>query len=282
MNETHAQPAVVVGIDGSTMALHAALWAIDEAVRRDIPLRLVHIVESGGAPTEDTAPQLATARRSLNRVVRAVEATHKAVKIETDIVHGQPAASLIRISRDAAIVCVGAVGSHHFQHGRIGSTASAVAGRAHCAVAIVHAGTRPDRPHANVILAAADDLRHVESVLKTAAYEATMRDATLRVITCWQPPRSDPLALEKGDIEISAQLERHLEHWRSRHRDLRAEAVAVHGSLSGYLTTHAAELQSVIVTARCPGQVNEVVGAAGYGALAGSDCVVLVVDHHHL
>ena len=35
-------PAVVVGIDGSRSAVGAALWAVDEAVSRDIPLRLVY------------------------------------------------------------------------------------------------------------------------------------------------------------------------------------------------------------------------------------------------
>ena len=32
---------VVVGIDGSRPGIDAALWAVDEAVSRDIPLRLV-------------------------------------------------------------------------------------------------------------------------------------------------------------------------------------------------------------------------------------------------
>ncbi len=33
---------VVVGVDGSQAALTATLWAFDEAVRREVPLRLVH------------------------------------------------------------------------------------------------------------------------------------------------------------------------------------------------------------------------------------------------
>ena len=36
---------VVVGIDGSRAAVGAALWAVDEAVSRDIPLRLVYAIE---------------------------------------------------------------------------------------------------------------------------------------------------------------------------------------------------------------------------------------------
>jgi nucleotide-binding universal stress UspA family protein len=39
-------PSVVVGIDGSRAAGNAALWAVDEAVSRDIPLRLVYAIDS--------------------------------------------------------------------------------------------------------------------------------------------------------------------------------------------------------------------------------------------
>lgn len=39
MNELLTPSAIVVGIDGSRAAIQAALWAVDEAVSRDIPLR---------------------------------------------------------------------------------------------------------------------------------------------------------------------------------------------------------------------------------------------------
>ena len=44
----YEQPSasVVVGIDGSSAAVHAAIWAVDEAVSRDIPLRLIHVIQS--------------------------------------------------------------------------------------------------------------------------------------------------------------------------------------------------------------------------------------------
>ena len=35
------QRSVVVGIDGSQAAIQAAEWAVDEAVSREVPLRLV-------------------------------------------------------------------------------------------------------------------------------------------------------------------------------------------------------------------------------------------------
>ena len=41
----HATPTIVVGIDGSRSAVEAALWAVDEAVCRDIPLRLLYAID---------------------------------------------------------------------------------------------------------------------------------------------------------------------------------------------------------------------------------------------
>jgi nucleotide-binding universal stress UspA family protein len=39
---TH-KPAVVVGIDGSQAGIQAAEWAVDEAVSREVPLRLIYV-----------------------------------------------------------------------------------------------------------------------------------------------------------------------------------------------------------------------------------------------
>jgi hypothetical protein len=40
-NTADTRPAVI-GVDGSQAALSAALWAVDEGVDREVPLRLVH------------------------------------------------------------------------------------------------------------------------------------------------------------------------------------------------------------------------------------------------
>ena len=45
MSPNDAVGTVVVGVDGSKAAINAALWAIDEAISRDVPLRLIHVVE---------------------------------------------------------------------------------------------------------------------------------------------------------------------------------------------------------------------------------------------
>ena len=282
MSGSQAQPTVVVGVDSSAAAMHAAVWAVDEAVSRDIPLRLVHILEGRDSDPVKAAEKLADAEAAIRRVIKAVEATDKPVKLETEIFRGRAAGTLIRLSRQAAMVCLGAVGSNQLQHGPIGSTAAAVAGAAHCAVAIIHGTTPPARAQANLILVATDESPDDGVLLGAAVREAALRGAPLRVITCWQPPRSDPGTTTEGDRRIRAQLTRRLARWRRIYPDVQVEPIAVHGDLFEYVATHAAQLQMLIVSARGPGHVREVVGPAGNAALRSSDCTVLVVDHQHL
>ena len=84
-------PSITVGVDGSRGAVRAALWAIDEAVSRDIPLRLVYAIEpssSAAADPQDEARQLASAELAVRYAASAVEATERPVKVEIEILSG--------------------------------------------------------------------------------------------------------------------------------------------------------------------------------------------------
>ena len=89
MGERYASsPSVVVGIDGSQSAVDAALWAVDEAVSRDIPLRLVYAIDpeaTTGTDNQAAARDLATAEIAVRHAFMAVESTDKPVKIEVEI-----------------------------------------------------------------------------------------------------------------------------------------------------------------------------------------------------
>ena len=184
------------------------------------------------------------------RVIAAVEATDKPVKIEVEITKGPPVGTLVRASRSAAMVCVGAVGSDHFQPDRVGSTAAAVATSAQCPVAVIHGFGRPTRPHPGWVVVEADKSPDNGVVLGAAVDEARLRNAPLRVITCWQAPSGDQQAVAEGDHRIHARLTRRLSPWRRRYPDLRIEPIAVHGSILDYLAKSAADVQLLVVGAR--------------------------------
>jgi nucleotide-binding universal stress UspA family protein len=285
MNGSHIQPAVVIGVDGSAAALRAALWAVDEAVSRDIPLRLIHAFDADDSESRDradTARTFATAERAVRRVIAAVEATDKPVKIEVDITKGPPVGTLVRASRSAAMVCVGAVGSDHFQPDRVGSTAAAVAASAQCPVAVIHGFGRPTRPHPGWVAVEADKSPDNGAVMGAAVDEARLRNVPLRVITCWPALSCDTRAVAEGDHRIHARLTRRLSPWRRRYPDLRIESIVVHGSIFDYLAKSAGDVQLLVVGARDAQHLGELVGPAGNVALRDSDHAVLVVDRQHL
>jgi nucleotide-binding universal stress UspA family protein len=285
MNDSPTPPAVVVGVDGSMAALRAALWATDEALSRDIPLRLVYAVDTDDSEDLDpdgTARKFAAAESAIGHVVTAVEATDKPVKVDVDIARGAPTSTLVRASRSAAMVCVGAVGSNHFQPDRIGSTAAAVAALAHCPVAVIHGYGHPSRPQPRWVVVEADKFPDNGVVLGAAVEEARLRNAPLRVVACWQAPTGDKWAVAEGDRRIHAWLTRRLAPWLQRHPELRIDPVAVHGDILDYLAKNAADVQLLVVGARDPHHVRELVGPAGYAALRDSDYAALIVDHQHL
>ena len=46
MFDSYPPKCVVVGIDGSSAAVRAARWAVDEVAGTDIPLRLLYVAKS--------------------------------------------------------------------------------------------------------------------------------------------------------------------------------------------------------------------------------------------
>jgi nucleotide-binding universal stress UspA family protein len=83
--------SVVVGIDGSTAVVTAAVRAVDEAISRDVPLRLVHAVDGDDgstAPGRDVAVAMQYAGGARRAFDAAVQACRKPVKVDTAILRG--------------------------------------------------------------------------------------------------------------------------------------------------------------------------------------------------
>ncbi|AQT79282.1 universal stress protein UspA [Mycolicibacterium litorale] len=288
MPEPFTPPSIVVGVDGSRGAVRAALWAIDEAVRRDIPLRLVYAIEHPGpgpVDPQEEARQLASAELAVRYAANAVEATERPVKVEIEILHGRPTATLVEVSRAAAMICVGAVGLKHFDHNRIGSTATALVASAHCPIAVVRGSDRAGAPEPGWIVVELDESPDSAAVLQFGVEEARLRGAPLRVLSSWQSRYTDvhdSHAVADGNRLVRAQLDRRLSHWKHRYPDLDARPVAVHGSVLNYLAKHGEEIQLVVVGARNAESLEELLGPTGSAALHNTDCSVLVVDRQRM
>lgn len=241
-------PSIVVGVDGSPAAVRAAMWAIDEALSRDIPLRLVAVAEPGEPEAE--------AASAVRAAAAAVDAADRGVRVQTEVVSGAPTLTLLEASRTAAMICIGAVGLRHFGSHRIGSTPAALVASAHCPVAVVCGQRTP----AGSVLVVLDGSSADATVLQSAVAQARLRSVPLRVLGTAEPGGT------RTDSSRS--------HWRQRYPDLDVAPVA--GRMHDYLSDHAARTQLVVTGARNTGAVTQLLspGDSGYS--------VLVVDPQRL
>lgn len=234
MSAGYPSPSVVVGIDGSRAATHAALWAVDEAAARDVPLRMVYIVDPLAGPAAGSqGDEQSVARAALYAAYRAVEAANKPVKIETEILWGRPLAKLLQESRSAALVCVGSIGIDHAR--RIGgSVAAALAESALCPVAVVHRS--PGGPAGTVVNEVVVQVDN-GSVLRAAFDEARLRGVPLRALAAHVAGTAADVG--DGNRLAQAQLDRRLARWAPLYPDVAVESAVIRGGIAGYLGANA-------------------------------------------
>ncbi|WAZ19508.1 universal stress protein [Streptomyces cinnabarinus] len=162
---------VVVGVDGSLVAVRALDWASDEAARRETALRIVYAV-----PDRDEAGPV------LGAAVARVRARHPGLRVTSTPVTGGAVGELVRASAGAALTVVGTRG--------LGSVPGVLARSVSLGLAAHVAGpllvVRGDHP--------CDGARRVllglesDADTEAAAYafaEAERRGVGLDVVHCW-------------------------------------------------------------------------------------------------
>ena len=170
--------AVIVGVDGAHAALNAVRWAASEAVDRDVPLRIVHVVSPGAARSHD-APGGDTV---LEEAEDAALLTLDGVRVQTVRLHGEPGEVLVHESHNGAMVCVGA-GPPVSGEGQVfGATVTALAGAAECPVAIIRSRLDGSARTAGVIAVVLSDEPGNDDVVHLAMREGRLRGTTVRQI----------------------------------------------------------------------------------------------------
>ena len=218
MNTTPTGFGVIVGIDGSQAAIAAAQWAADEALDRGVPLRLLAVIKPTHPSSEEYYRDVRHAETSLQAAQVAVEALGKPVKVETEMLRGQPGASLVSESRDADMLCVGSVGIGRYSRALLGSTATEVAEKARCPVAVIR--SEPDQPHRDInwIVVAVGDAPDSDTVVDQAMREAQLRK--LPVLAIGTAP---------------SQLDNRLQPWRRWYPDVHVYPVTTDDDVARFL-----------------------------------------------
>ena len=270
---SNASAPVVVGVDGSKASITAVKWAIDEAVSRDVPLRLVHVThieEQAAAPEDAFRLDVQYAEAALRAASAAVKATgKKPVTVETQILWGPPDTALIDESHGATMVCVGSLGIGPIARKLLGSTAATLAEKASCPVAIIR--TPHDAPAGDTdwIVVVVDDHPDNESVIEHCMAEARLRKAPVLAVGVWQE--------QLGEMPYD-ELDRRVEKWQHRYPDVRVYPVATRDGVARFLAENKERpVQLAVVGGADAGQIARIIGPHSHPLIRHGECSVLVV-----
>ncbi|MEV7144132.1 universal stress protein [Streptomyces tauricus] len=283
---------LVVGVDGSESSLHATDWAVDEAARHGLPIRLVHA--SMWERYEDVE-QASRAGRPSDRVLAEMLAGSAAerarqrdpsVQVSTEIVPEDATTALLRAARNASRLVTGSRGRGELAGLLLGSVGLAVAARAHCPVIVVRGDKAAlEATHERILLGAGDPAASGEAA-RFAFREAEARGCTLDVVRAWRCP-----AYESTDVpNMTGEPERYHEERASAlldaivhdgvadHCGVRVRKTTVEGPARKVLLQRSAAADLVVIGARRRhGHFGLQLGRVGHTLLHHADCPVAIV-----
>jgi nucleotide-binding universal stress UspA family protein len=269
MTNTHPPLSVVAGIDGSTTAIQSAQWAVDEAISREAPLRLVYVTKATHPSAQDYENDVRQGKAALHAAQAAIEATGKPVKLETAIVTGPPGAALVEESRDAGMVCLGSVGIGRYARSILGSTATELAEKARCPVAIIRPQPEVDsRDDIHWIAVAVNDETDNPAVVEQAMAQAKLRNAPVLAIG---ERRARHGTAEALDAEVDT--------WRRRYPDVHIYPIADQTDVASFLRHCDEQVQLAVIGESEAHKLADLVGPIGQSVLHHAKVSVLVVRH---
>ncbi|MEI5100999.1 universal stress protein [Streptomyces sp. PmtG] len=185
---------LIVGVDGSEPSLRALDWAVDEAVRQAVPLRIVHASSwewyEGREPSFGINRALVRARA--DRVVAdAAERAHcrsSSVKVTRQLLDEDPAAALISQSREAHAVVVGSRGRGQLAGLLLGSVSLSVAAHAESPVLVVRGEVKNVGGGFRRVVVGVDEAADAPDALDFALRCARRRGADVEVVRAWRCP----------------------------------------------------------------------------------------------
>ncbi|WP_406253787.1 universal stress protein [Streptomyces chartreusis] len=292
---------VVVGLDGSRESLAAADWAVREALRRGLPLRLVHAWEGGMSPDESELPELEAprywARRILRDAMDRLNERYPQVYLSAEQISRPAADALVAAGDEAELLVLGSRAFSGFGGFMAGSVALATVAHAARPVVLVRADHNledehePDaegRPSAHTpyrpVVVGVDPAQSCEELLAFAFESARLRATPLRVVHTWQVPYM-PQALEakaRRDVQSGAArvLDSVLGPWREKFPAVEVTELVEEGRPAQQLL-HAAQDAGLLIVGRRirPARVGMHTGPVAHAVMHHVRCPVAIVPH---
>jgi nucleotide-binding universal stress UspA family protein len=233
VSATQMRP-VVVAVDGARNHLAVVDLGAAEAVRRGVPLSLVHVWPGrymGLLRSRNAMPGEEDGRRLLDVAARRAAHVAPGLRITTDLVEGSPSVVLVERSAAARLLVVG----HRDEvptRPSWGSTAAYLAHHSACPL-LVHRGAAPERGPV-VLAASARDGR--TNTVECAFEQAALTGCRLVAVHVWTRPtgrHADSAAAAVTGYaadrqEADRQLAKALARWTFAYPQVTVERVVLH------------------------------------------------------
>ncbi|NKQ51813.1 universal stress protein [Amycolatopsis sp. K13G38] len=292
------QGPIVVGIDGSDNALHAARWAAAEAAQRHRELRLVHAMDDVSLSyprplplSDDMSGILRMRGQRLLRTARdAVRDVDPTLTTHLELSHRGAAPTLIEESETAGLLVLGTWGLRPTGRMLAGSISIALAAHAKCPVALIRGHVAEDEPPTEgPVVLGVDAGPSSEEAIAFAFEEASWRGVPLVAVHAWDDRFLAAVfeetrhelhwpAVEDHERELLAQR---LAGWQEKYPDVRVDRVVRRGRAAEQLLDLADHAQLIVVGSRGRGGFSGLLlGSTSQAIMSYALCPVLVARHH--
>ncbi|MGM0356856.1 universal stress protein, partial [Streptomyces sp. ECR3] len=255
---------ITVGVDGSPESTAAARWAAREAVRRGLPLRIVHVWRwetYDFVAADDQQAQAKGAGAVVSEVERAVTGEHPGLDVTAEVVEGGAVDALVAEAARSELLALGTRGHGAVLGFLLGSIGQQVLGEAARPVVLVRSEDRPAQEAAGreVVVGQQGGPEDSAASLRFAFEAAAARGAGVRVVRAWSlppvfaySPGSMQLLDEAGGMEPFERkaLEEALRPWRERFPDVPVTEHVEIGSAGQVLLSVADRAQLMVVGRR--------------------------------
>ncbi|MGW7490639.1 universal stress protein [Streptomyces sp. NPDC054786] len=286
---------LTVGTDGSDAAFRSLDWAVDEAARHGLPLRIVHASRweryegTSQAQGPDRPSEQVLAENIVESAAAHARRRHADVKVSAEVLADDAVTVLLNEALHASALVLGSRGRGEITGLLLGSVSLTVAARARCPVIVVRgdaaglAGT-----HARILLGVADPAGEMAAV-RFAFREAEVRRCTLEAVCAWRHPAHEtpdapPPPAEAHryhEQQASALLDDALAQAADAHPAVRVHRAMVEGPAHKVLVQRAAAADLLVVGAqRRQGHFGLQPGRVAHTALCHAACPVAVVPQH--
>ena len=288
---------LVVGVDGSASSLRALDWAVDEAARLALPVKIVHAtMDDGDAPS--WSPETGAVNpleRDLGKhlVDSAEERVHLCnpdVKLTTELVCDDAVTALLDAGYNASALVTGARGRGELKDLLLGSVSLTVAARAQCPVVVVRDGDELAAGRCEQILLGVADAESSSEAVHFAFEIAAARGCAVDAVMAWHRPARTPTSRlldlprrdDQAEHQARAVLEKALTRSAGEFPSVDVHRVVVEGPARDVLLKHSESTDLLIVGARCRRtSVGLHLGRVNHGLLHYAHCPVAVVPQWH-